>query len=264
MAAAITGVIYALFSGQPLNIIGSTGPMLVLEGILYRFCKDNGWDFMPFRLLIGLWTTLFLMLVVAFDLSALVKFITRFTEECFACLIAIIFIYEAFAKVADIQHFAPVHFFPSQNISICKCVLPFLANISNWNITHTPAVFKIILANNDTVDSDISSNLTASALLSNLGVESCKALGGTSMGDACGTANYVPDVFFFSWLLFLGTFTLAMVLEKFRNSLFFPTFIRQTVSDFAVLIAIIVMVCLDAATGIHTPKLSVPTEFKVV
>ena len=38
LAAAISGIMFALFSGQPLNILGSTGPMLVLEGILYRFC----------------------------------------------------------------------------------------------------------------------------------------------------------------------------------------------------------------------------------
>ena len=53
---------------------------------------------MPLRCWIGLWTTFFLILVVMFDLSALVRYITRFTEESFACLIAIIFIYEAFKK----------------------------------------------------------------------------------------------------------------------------------------------------------------------
>jgi MFS superfamily sulfate permease-like transporter len=39
LAAAVTGVLFALFAGQPLNILGSTGPMLVLEMILYNFCK---------------------------------------------------------------------------------------------------------------------------------------------------------------------------------------------------------------------------------
>ena len=39
--------------------------------------------------------------------------------------------------------------------------------------------------------------------------------------------------------------------------------IRQTVSDFGVLIAIISMVCLDAWFAVPTPKLSVPSEFKV-
>ncbi|KAL3855447.1 hypothetical protein ACJMK2_014658 [Sinanodonta woodiana] len=261
LAASITGIIYALFAGQPLNILGSTGPMLVLEGILYRFCKDNDWDFMPLRLLIGLWTTLFLVLIVAFDLSALVRFITRFTEECFASLIALIFIYEAFAKVAEIQDVAPVHFHRPENPPSCVCVMPLTTNASNENFTHDTAAFNIIVSNDET---GISSNLNATTILSNIGVETCLAIGGASMGDACvgATINYVPDVFFFSWLLFLGTFTLATILARFRNSLFFPTFIRQNVSDFAVLIAIVAMVGLDAAAGIRTPKLSVPTEFK--
>lgn len=37
-----------------------------------------------------------------FDLSALVRYITRFTEESFALLIALIFIYEAFKKLFHI------------------------------------------------------------------------------------------------------------------------------------------------------------------
>lgn len=39
MSGAICGVFYAIFSGQPLNIIGSTGPLLVFESILYHMCK---------------------------------------------------------------------------------------------------------------------------------------------------------------------------------------------------------------------------------
>lgn len=39
--------------------------------------------------------------------------------------------------------------------------------------------------------------------------------------------------------------------------------VRQNVSDFAVLIAIVVMVLIDALLGIPTPKLTVPSEIKV-
>lgn len=47
---------------------------------------------MSFRLWIGLWTALILFILVAVDASALVCYITRFTEENFATLIAFIFI----------------------------------------------------------------------------------------------------------------------------------------------------------------------------
>jgi len=34
----ICGIGYGFFSGQPLTILGSTGPVLVFETILYQFC----------------------------------------------------------------------------------------------------------------------------------------------------------------------------------------------------------------------------------
>ena len=50
---------------------------------------------MEFRLWVGLWTELFLALICMLNLSFLVKYITRFTEDCFATLVAIIFIIDA-------------------------------------------------------------------------------------------------------------------------------------------------------------------------
>lgn len=49
---------------------------------------------MSFRFWIGSWITLILVILVAVDASALVCYITRFTEENFATLIAFIFIYK--------------------------------------------------------------------------------------------------------------------------------------------------------------------------
>lgn len=35
----VCGIGYGFFSGQPLTILGSTGPVLVFETIVYEFCK---------------------------------------------------------------------------------------------------------------------------------------------------------------------------------------------------------------------------------
>ncbi|KAJ8313637.1 hypothetical protein KUTeg_008198 [Tegillarca granosa] len=78
----------------------------------------------------------------------------------------------------------------------------------------------------------------------------------------CGPKKYVGDVFFFSILLFLGTFSIAIALIDFKRTTVFPSMIRQRLSDFGVLIAILCMVGLDAVVGLDTPKLTVPTEFK--
>ena len=50
--------------------------------------------------------------MVAFDMSALVRYITRFTEESFALLIALIFIVEAFKKLVHILDHQAVDLHP--------------------------------------------------------------------------------------------------------------------------------------------------------
>lgn len=90
----VCGMGYGFFSGQPLTILGSTGPVLVFETIVFDFCRSMQWDYLSFRFWIGTWITIILVILVAIDASALVCYITRFTEENFATLIAFIFIYK--------------------------------------------------------------------------------------------------------------------------------------------------------------------------
>ncbi|KAK7507322.1 hypothetical protein BaRGS_00001257 [Batillaria attramentaria] len=230
LAGSICGIIYALFSGQPLTILGSTGPVLVFETILNHFCKANGLYYLEMRLWVGLWTGVLLIVMVAFDLSALVRYITRFTEESFAALISLIFIVEAIAKLLRIAFRYPFNSDPDTPLNYnCSC-----------NFTG------VVLVN-------ISEN--------EIPVDNCTQYNGTLYGGGCDTPIYHSDVFFFSVLLFLGTFTLAYSLKMFRNAPFFPTFVRGCVSDFAVLIAILLMVIVDFFVGVKTPKLHVPENF---
>lgn len=60
---------------------------------------------MEFRLWIGLWTSLMLFLLAMFNLSFLVRSITRFTEECFAGLVASIFIIDALMMTLKLKQF---------------------------------------------------------------------------------------------------------------------------------------------------------------
>merc|ERR1719239_403259 len=278
LTASIVGILFALFAGQPLNILGSTGPMLVLEMILYTFCDSMGFDFLPLRAWIGLWTAFLLLLIVAFDLSALVRYITRFTEESFASLIAIIFIAEAFKKLFGILKECPINTDPYKVLDYtCHCMAPnesvihpnqtlFEVNENATSLVGT--AFSYLVGFNITDPTDKYSTLDLqnmdpmSVNWSSVNVTDCDALGGVPMTSGCDTPHYVPDAFFLSVLLFLGTFTLAYMLKEVKTSSFFPTYVRQTMSDFAVLIAIVAMVLADILIGIQTPKLKVPTEFK--
>jgi len=84
-----------------------------------------------------MWLSLFLLLMVAFDLSALVRYITRFTEESFAILIALIFIFEAFKKLIHILDDDPVNLNPLVPLDYnCTC-LPPTVDEDNSSLTTT-------------------------------------------------------------------------------------------------------------------------------
>ncbi|XP_024890370.1 sodium-driven chloride bicarbonate exchanger isoform X6 [Temnothorax curvispinosus] len=231
----VCGIGYGFFSGQPLTILGSTGPVLVFETIVYEFCKKVDWDYMSFRFWIGTWIAVILMILVALDASACVCYITRFTEENFATLIAFIFIYKAIENVLSIGKKYPLNSYPSGTLDYeCWCKPPNTSLPSSYDNMNWTTLDKT----------------------------ACENYNGTMVGDGCNIPHYVPNVFLMSIILFMGTFLLSVELKDFKNALFFPSKVRQVVSDFAVIIAIFSMSTLDHFVGIPTPKLEVPAEFK--
>ncbi|KAF7214804.1 sodium-driven chloride bicarbonate exchanger-like, partial [Nothobranchius furzeri] len=246
--ASMTGIAYSLFAGQPLTILGSTGPVLVFEKILFKFCKEYGLSYLSLRTCIGLWTAFFCLLLVATDASSLVCYITRFTEEAFAALICIIFIYEALEKLVHLG----VHYPVNKNNDLqkltqywCTCVEP-----------KDPS--------NETLHYWEERNITASQVnWTMLEVEDCEMLHGHFEGSACGPHGpFIPDVLFWCVVLFFTTVFMSAFLKEFKTSRYFPTKVRSIISDFAVFITILTMVLIDYALGIPSPKLKVPDKFK--
>ena len=165
----------------------------VKQATLFVCFSDMGWYYLSFRWWVGLWTGCILLLMVAFDLSALVRYITRFTEESFAALISIIFIKESVWKLVDIKKNKP--FNPDPDVIKCFCM---------QNITGLPK--------------NVTQTLNSSRF-DRIHPDFCEDEGGI-LSPGCKT---VPDVFFFSCILFMGTFLIAYGLKILRNGRFFPT-----------------------------------------
>ena len=195
LAGGIGGVLFSLFGGQPLIILGATGPMLVFEEILYTFCSQNGIDYLPFRLWIGIWTMLYCFILVISDASAFVRYFTRFTEESFATLIALIFIVEGFKKLFHVLDDSPVQ---SGYIDWhrCQCLPKGSPHNSTWNSNGNETLLDYPMGD-------------------------CERYGGELVGEGCH-----DNVFFLSVILSLGTFFLAISLKGFRTSSYFPTKVR--------------------------------------
>nr|XP_008518859.1 PREDICTED: band 3 anion transport protein [Equus przewalskii] len=106
LSTALQGIIFCLLGAQPLLVIGFSGPLLVFEEAFFSFCDRQGLEYIVGRVWIGFWLILLVVLVVAFEGSVLVRFISRYTQEIFSFLISLIFIYETFSKLVKPEGFS--------------------------------------------------------------------------------------------------------------------------------------------------------------
>uniref|UniRef100_A0A8B9YVY6 Anion exchange protein n=1 Tax=Bos mutus grunniens TaxID=30521 RepID=A0A8B9YVY6_BOSMU len=199
LSTALQGIIFSLLGAQPLLVLGFSGPLLVFEEAFYSFCQTNNLEYIVGRVWIGFWLILLVVLVVAFEGSFLVRFISRYTQEIFSFLISLIFIYETFYKLVTIFQDHPLQ--------------------KNY-------------------DHDVLTTPKPQAAL--------------------------PNTALLSLVLMAGTFFLAMMLRKFKNSSYFPGKLRRFIGDFGVPISILIMVMVDALIqDTYTQKLSVPEGLSV-
>uniref|UniRef100_A0A3B5A5K2 Anion exchange protein n=1 Tax=Stegastes partitus TaxID=144197 RepID=A0A3B5A5K2_9TELE len=245
LGTALAGTVFCLFSGQPLIILSSTGPILIFEKLLFEFSKNNGIDYMELRLWIGIHSCLQCFILVATDASYIIKYMTRFTEEGFSSLISFIFISDAIKKMVGSFKYYPINtdFKPDYVTTYkCECLAPDPSEFTPW-------------------PREIQGDYTIGTTLdwSQLSKKECLKYGGSLVGKSC---KFVPDLALMSFILFFGTYSMTVSLKKFKFSRYFPTKLRKLISDFSIFMSIMTFVGLDMLMGLKTPKLIVPTEFK--
>ncbi|XP_062574718.1 anion exchange protein 3-like isoform X2 [Saccostrea cucullata] len=234
ISTSLSGVLFGLFSAQPMMLLGATGPVLVFEESLYQFCTSYEIEFLPMRFWIGLWVMLITFVVIGLEGSYLVKHITRFTEEIFTIVISLIFIYEVVKKIKATFADHPL----METYTVCNSSTP---NISSYNIT-------IVSINETSTKSPIT-------LYENLYSK--------DQHSYHTQTEPKPNTALLSLVLMLGTFFIAYFLRIFRNSKFLGRSARRALGDFGVVIALFLMVLLDAITPtVYTQKLIISDDFE--
>ncbi|KAM5131975.1 electrogenic sodium bicarbonate cotransporter 1-like isoform 2-T2 [Mantella aurantiaca] len=244
IGTAICGGIFCLFAGQPLTILSSTGPVLVFERLLYNFSRDYNFEYLEFRLWIGVWVAFYCFILVATNSAYLVQYFTRFTEESFCALISCIFISDAIKKMLNLADQFPVNWkyiINDVTPNSCNCIVNGTGNWTLWNLTSYDSFFS-----KDKEPENITQN-------------KCMDLGGFLEGNNC---NYVPDVFLMSVILFFGTIVCTTSLKSFQTSRYLSATVRKLAGDFKVILTIVIFCAVDIICGLDTPKLIVPSEFK--
>lgn len=200
LSTSVSGIIFAVFSGQPMVIIGTTGPLLLFDESLYQFCVINGIEFLTTRVYIGLWLGVIGLFVSCLEGSVLVKLFTRFTEDIFSALIVLLYIIESIMKVFLLYGRHPLleNYYEFETDVLKNTSYPNYSSMENDTILMDEP-----LRDNGT---DLMEPIT---MIQNLPDH-----------DAQGRLINQPNTALFCTLLTLGTFTIAYYLKLFRNSKF--------------------------------------------
>ncbi|XP_065211580.1 band 3 anion exchange protein isoform X2 [Planococcus citri] len=233
LSTCVAGVIFGFMAGQPLVIIGTTGPLLMFDESLFKFCIENRIDYLTMRMYIGFWLFVIAILVASVEGSVFIKVFTRFTEEIFSSLISLLYIYESISNLISVFKRNP------------------LMRLDDYCSLTEPVVAALVM--NDT------------QLLNNITTNDTNMADPSPIPDHGPVKMNViplnqPNTALFCMILCLGTFFLAYYLRHFRNSKFLGRSVRRALGDFGVPIAIVTMVTLDyVVPQTDTYKLTVPT-----
>merc|ERR1712232_172210 len=101
MGAGIIGIIYAIISGQPLTLLGITGPVAILLGTSYGLAETFDSEYWPFFWWLCIWTAILHFLTAILGIVNFVWHISPFTTQIFEFFIASSFIFESIRDLVE-------------------------------------------------------------------------------------------------------------------------------------------------------------------
>lgn len=101
LSSAIAGVVFGLFSGQPLCIVGVTGPIAIFSYTVYDILKDRDTPYFPFMCWIYLWSMVMHFIIAILNWVTYLKIISNFSCEVFGFFICVIYCQKAVAILSN-------------------------------------------------------------------------------------------------------------------------------------------------------------------
>uniref|UniRef100_A0A8C8WH79 Solute carrier family 4 member 11 n=1 Tax=Panthera leo TaxID=9689 RepID=A0A8C8WH79_PANLE len=211
---SIGGLLYALFSGQPLVVLLTTAPLALYIQVISGICDDYDLDFNTFYAWTGLWNSFFLALYSLFNLSLLMSLFKRSTEEIIALFISITFMLDAVKGMVKIfQKY-------------------YYDNFGNHHEDSTSMVSLLDLGTslNTSLNTSLHTALNTSLLASPLEFTSV---------SGPGTEHPGRETAVLSLLIMLGTLWLSYTLYQFKKSPYLHPYMREILSDCALPISVL-------------------------
>lgn len=101
LSTGIMGVIYAVFAGQPIVIVGVTGPVAILLGTSYKLTEQFEAEYFAFFFWTCIWAGAMHIISAMVGLVSLVWIVTPFTTQIFELFIGLTFVYSAVKELVE-------------------------------------------------------------------------------------------------------------------------------------------------------------------
>lgn len=92
LASALGGIVFGVFAGQPLCIVGVTGPISIFNSVVYKIIEHRDTPYFPFMAWICLWSMVFHFVIAIFGWINSLRYVTRFSCNIFGWFICYIYI----------------------------------------------------------------------------------------------------------------------------------------------------------------------------
>jgi len=196
------GLVFSLFAGQPLVVVMTTAPLVLFTKIILNVANDIEVSFLPFYGMVGLFNSIFLIIYAFCNLSILMKFSSRSTEEIFSNFISIALTVDA------VKHLSA----------------SFQQHYSNEVCDAERGIYHPVEHSHENI-SDITSPL---------------AFNRTKRAADLSDVDCSPEVSLLYLLLMLGTVWFGLTLFNFIKTPYLSHRKRELLSDYALPVAVVV------------------------
>jgi len=135
VSSSLCGVIFAVFGGQGMIIVGVTGPVCIFSQTVYKLSDTFDEPFLPWMGWIAIWACVMHVAIALCGACHLVSWVTQYACETFGALIGLIYVWTA---VEDVVTFFNEESSASATWSLIFCLGTYylseaLSNARDWS-----------------------------------------------------------------------------------------------------------------------------------
>ena len=133
---SLAGMAHAVLGGQPLLVLRPTGPITLIVTILSNVADSLDFDFFALLAATGLFVSLLMVAAAAVELPRLIRRLTPFTHDIFACFVCSIYVKDGFSQsISFFDEFAFGTALWCTNLALATlCVSAFFHVAGGWAV----------------------------------------------------------------------------------------------------------------------------------